>query len=115
MRKLLMMLAMLGGVALAGAAPASANAAGGLAVKPNTGIAAPSMVEEARWKRRGWGHRRGWGGRRGGRRGWRRGLHFGFGPGIYGYYGYPRYGYNRRYYRRGYNRGWRGHRNYRRW
>jgi hypothetical protein len=110
MRKLLMMFAMLGGVALAGASPASSNAASGLAVKPNTGVAAPSMVEEARWKRRRWGHRRGWK-----RRGWRRGLYFGFGPGVYGYYGYPRYGYNRRYYRRGYHRGWRGHRHYRRW
>lgn len=112
MRKLLMALAVLGGVGLASAVPASANAAAGLAVKPNAGVTTPSMVEKTHWRRRGWGHRRGWK-----RRGWRRGLYFGFGPGVYGYYGYPRYGYGRRYYRRGYHRGhgWRHHRRWNRW
>lgn len=105
MRKLLMTLAILGGVAFGASAPASATAAGGLAVKPAAGIVAPSTIDQVRW-RGGWGHRR-------------FGYGFGFGavPGLYGYYGgYPYYGYRRHYYRPYWrHRGYRHHRYWRRW
>ncbi|MFN0218188.1 MAG: hypothetical protein ACKVP4_05140 [Hyphomicrobium sp.] len=107
MRKLLMALAMVGGVALAGAGPASANAAAGLAVKPNAGVTVPSQVDQVRSYRRHRGWRRG------------RGLSLGFGyPGIYGFYGYPNYGYRRHYYRPYYYSGYRPYyrrRHHRRW
>lgn len=104
MRKLLAAVLVAGGMALVGAAPASATPAAGLATK-QAGVVAPSVVEEVRWKRRH--HRR------------HRGLYFGFGyPGYYGgYYGRPRfYGHRRHSYGSYYGRRHYGHRRgYRRW
>jgi hypothetical protein len=76
MRKLALSLLVLAGIALGGAAPASANATAGLASKP--AVSSEAIVDKV-----GWGHRRHHGG-----------LYFGFGyPAYYGYNSYNRYRY----------------------
>ncbi|MBS0269885.1 MAG: VrrB protein [Proteobacteria bacterium] len=127
MRKLVMSLSVLAGLLLAGAAPASANAAAGLTAMQVQVDKSPGLVTKARWHR-GWGHR-GWGWRH--HRRWGRGIYFGFGwPYYYGYYprhryyyddddyyyGGPYYGYYGGYRHRHWrhhgwgHRGWYGHR-----
>ena len=76
MRKLALSLLLLTGLSLGGAAPASANAAAGLATKP-------AVTSEAIVDKVGWGHRRRHGGLF---------LNFGY-PGYYGYSNYRRHRY----------------------
>lgn len=91
MRKLLLALAMLGGVAVASAVPASANVAAGLAPKPAATATVDVVEKVSRRRHRG-------------------GIYFGFGRPYYGS-GYG-YGYGRPYYRRhyGYYGGYRPYR-----
>ena len=92
MRKLVMSLSVLAGLLLAGAAPASANAAAGLTAMQVQVDKSPGLVTEARYHRgwhRGWRHHRRWG----------RGIYFGLGwPYYYGYYPRRRYYYDDDYY-----------------
>jgi hypothetical protein len=91
MRKIMMALGLIAGFALASTAPAAANVAGKLAVKPAASVDSPVEQVHRRWRRH-------------------RGFYIGFGyPAYYGYYGYPYYG---RYYRPRYR--YYGHRRYHR-
>ncbi|MBY0559974.1 VrrB protein [Hyphomicrobium sp.] len=95
MRKLVISISVLAGLLLAGAGPASANAAAGLTTMQVQVDKSPGLVTKARWRHgghhRGWRHHRRWG----------RGIYFGFGSPYY-------YGYYPRHHRWG-HRGW-GHR-----
>jgi hypothetical protein len=77
MRKLLLTLAMIGGAALMGTAPASANVAAGIAPKPAVADTA-NKADQVRYRRH------------------RGGFYFGYGAPYWG----PRYGYYNRPYRR---------------
>jgi hypothetical protein len=74
MRKILLSMLVLAGLAFASVVPASANAAGALVQKP-------TMSSESGVVKAGWRHRH------------HHGLSIGFGWGYPRYYGYPRYRY----------------------